>query len=94
MYIYIYIYVHTYIYGLLSGSVGYAFDFGSGHDLTVCEFKPHIGLCADSSETASDPLSSSLSVPVPFSLSRKHTFSLLKQNVLKCVCALFWEDVL
>ena len=25
-------------------------DFGSGHDLVVPEFKPHLGLCADSSE--------------------------------------------
>ena len=25
-------------------------DLGSGHDLTVCELKPHIGLCTDSSE--------------------------------------------
>ena len=25
-------------------------DFHSGHDLTVLEFEPHIGLCADSSE--------------------------------------------
>ena len=25
-------------------------DFGSGHDLTVCEFEPRVGLCADSSE--------------------------------------------
>ena len=24
--------------------------FGSGHDLAVCEFEPHVGLCADSSE--------------------------------------------
>ena len=22
-------------------------DFGSGHDLVVHEFKPHVGLCAD-----------------------------------------------
>ena len=22
--------------------------FGSGPDLMVCEFKPHVGLCADS----------------------------------------------
>ena len=22
--------------------------FGSGHDLTVCGFEPHVGLCADS----------------------------------------------
>ena len=25
-------------------------DFGSGHDLTVREFEPRVGLCADSSE--------------------------------------------
>ena len=25
-------------------------DFGSDHDLTVLEFKPHTGLCADSWE--------------------------------------------
>ena len=36
-------------------------DFGSGHDLTVCEFKPHIGLCADSMKPAWDSLSPSLS---------------------------------
>ena len=36
--------------GRLGGSGGYASDFGSGHDLTVSEFKPGIGLCADSSE--------------------------------------------
>ena len=36
--------------GCLGGSVGLASDFGSGHDLTVCGFKPRIGLCADSSE--------------------------------------------
>ena len=29
-------------------------DFGSGHDLTVREFGPHVGLCADSLEPASD----------------------------------------
>ena len=36
--------------GRLGGSVGKASDFGSGHDLTVCEFQPCVGLCADSSE--------------------------------------------
>ena len=25
-------------------------NFGCGHDLTVCGFKPHLGLCADSPE--------------------------------------------
>ena len=36
--------------GHLGGSVGWASDFGSGHDLTVPEFDPCVGLCADSSE--------------------------------------------
>ena len=39
-------------------------DFGSGRDLTVCEFKPCLGLCADGSEPASDSLSLSLSLPL------------------------------
>ena len=34
----------------LGGSVGSAFDFSSDHDRPVREFKPHVGLCADSSE--------------------------------------------
>ena len=38
---------------------------GSGHDLTVHGFKPCTGLPAVSIEPASDPLSSSLSVPNP-----------------------------
>ena len=36
--------------GSLGGSVGWVTDFGSGHDLTVCEFEPRVGLCADCSE--------------------------------------------
>ena len=36
--------------GRLGGSVGEASDSGSGHDLTVGEFEPRVGLCADSSE--------------------------------------------
>ena len=48
----------------------------SGHDLTVGEFEPHIGLFAVSAEPASDPLSPSFSAPLPFvvlslSLSQK-----------------------
>ena len=45
----------------------------SGHDLTdlmVHEFGPHIGLCTDSSEPASDSASPSLSAPPPPSLSK------------------------
>ena len=34
----------------LGGSVSWASDFSSGHDLAVREFEPHIGLWADSSE--------------------------------------------
>ena len=38
------------ILGCLGGSVGYASAFGSGHDLTVREFEPRVGLWADGSE--------------------------------------------
>ena len=38
-------------------------DFGSGYDLTVHEFKPHIGLHTDSAETAWDSLCPPLSAP-------------------------------
>ena len=38
-------------------------DLGSGHGLTVCEIKPHVGLCADSVEPAWDSLSLSVSAP-------------------------------
>ena len=27
-------------------------DFGSGHDLRVHKFEPHVGLCVDSAEPA------------------------------------------
>ena len=36
--------------GRLGGSVGWASDFSSGHDLMVCGFEPLVGLYADSSE--------------------------------------------
>ena len=56
--------------GQLGGSVGQASDFGSGRNLTVHEFEPRIGLCADSQslEPASDSVSPSLSDPSPFML--------------------------
>ena len=47
---------------------GLTLDFGSGHDLTVCEFKAHLGLCADNAEPAWDSLSLPLSLPLPCSL--------------------------
>ena len=58
--------------GRLGGSVGWESDFGSGHDLTVREFNPHFGLCADSSEPGASfrfCVSLSLSAPPPLSLS-------------------------
>ena len=36
--------------GCLGGSVSWVSDFGSGHDLTACEFESHVRLCDDSSE--------------------------------------------
>ena len=45
-------------------SVGHlTLDFSSGHNLTICEFKPQVRLCADSSEPTWDSLSLSLSAP-------------------------------
>ena len=45
---------------------------GLGHDLRVCEFKPHFGLCAVSLSVQSPPdLLSRLSAPPPLVLSNK-----------------------
>ena len=44
-------------------------DFGSGHDLTVHELEPHIGLWVDSVGAAWDYLSLPLSLPLPCSCS-------------------------
>ena len=44
--------------------------FSSGHDLTVVEFEPRIGLCAGGAEPAWDSLSPSPSAPPPLSLSQ------------------------
>ena len=53
----------------MGGSVREAADFGSGHDLAVCEFEPHVGLSAIRTEPALDPLSASLSAPPLLALS-------------------------
>ena len=50
-----------------------ALGFTSGHDLTAHEFKPHEGLCADSSESVWDSLSLPLSQP--FHHPHPHTLS-------------------
>ena len=44
-------------------------DVGSDHDLTVCGFKPHTGLCTDWAEHTWDSLSPPLSVPPLFMLT-------------------------
>ena len=55
-------------------------DFGSGHDFTVHEFKPHLGLCADSMEPAWDSLSPSLSAPPLLKKKRKQKQKTLKEK--------------
>ena len=47
-------------------------DFGSGHGLTVREFKPCIGLSAVSGKRTLDLLSPSLSAPPPLVFSFKN----------------------
>ena len=44
-------------------------DFSSGPNLTVREFKPCVGLCADNAKPAWDPVSLSLPLPHLCSLS-------------------------
>ena len=58
-------------------------DLGSSHDLMVCEFKPHVGLCADSAEPASDSLSPSLSAPPLLSLSLSLSLSKINKHLQK-----------
>ena len=45
-------------------------DFGSGHDHLVCEFKPHVGLYADSAEPAWDSLPAPPLLTFSLSLSK------------------------
>ena len=51
-------------------------DFGSGHDLYLCEIEPQVGLCADSRKPGWGSLSPSLSIPplLVLSLSLKINF--------------------
>ena len=51
-------------------------DLGSGHDVTVCEFEPHVRLWADTTEPAWDPLSPPLSTPPPLTLAHLLLLSL------------------
>ena len=47
--------------------------FSSGHDLTICEFESHIGLCSDSMEPAWDSLFFSLFLHPPACVLNKQT---------------------
>ena len=66
------------MWGRLGGSVGWAADFGSGHDLTVRGFEPRVRLCADSLEPGA-----CFGFYVSLSLypSPTHTLSLPKINI-------------
>ena len=54
--------------GSLGGSVSYASNFSSGRDSTEREFKPRVGLCADSSEPGA-----SFGLCLPHSLLLPHS---------------------
>ena len=47
-------------------------DFSSGRDVTVGEFEPHVGLCADRGEPIWDSFSLSLALPHALSKRKKH----------------------
>ena len=66
--------------GCLGGSVSWVSNFGSGRDLTVHEFQPHIGLSAVRAEPASDPLSPSRSAPPPLAPSLSLSLSLKNKH--------------
>ena len=70
--------------GRLGGSVSQASDFGSGCDLMVHEFKPHVRLCAASSESGACftfCVSPSLSASPPLMLCL--SLSKIKINIKK-----------
>ena len=71
--------------GRLHGSFGWASDFGSGHDITVCEFEPLIGLTPVCAEPALDPLSPFLSAPPLLVLSLSLSLSNNKINIKKII---------
>ena len=68
------------VIGRLGGSVGYASNFGSGHDLTAREFEPRVGLCADGSAQSLEPVSDSVSPPLSLSLPLPHSHSVSLKN--------------
>ena len=79
------------IAGCLGGSFGWASDFGSGHDLLLCEFEPWVGLCAGSQLRAWNlfQILCLLFAPPPLalacslSLKNKHTFKKMRISIKK-----------
>ena len=67
--------------GRLGGSVGSASNFGSGHDLTVPEFKPHVRLCAEPGACFRFCVSLSVSAPPPLVLMLTLSLSPSKINI-------------
>ena len=63
----------------MGGSVGWASDFGPGHDLTVRGFEPRVGFCADSSEPGAH-FGFCVSLSLRPSPARAHTLSISVKN--------------
>ena len=61
-------------------------DFSSSHDLTVHEFEPHMGLCADSVEPSLDSVSLSL---YPSPTCSLYLIKIKKINLKKCLKKFF-----
>ena len=52
----------------MDGSVSWASNFGSGHDLTICEFETHTGVAVVSAGRTLDPLFPPLTAPAQLAL--------------------------
>ena len=78
---------------LWGGSVSWASGLCSGHDLTVHEFKPRIGLCANSSEPGA---CFGFCVPLPLCSSPAHalSLSLSLKNKFKKILRMLYKPAL
>ena len=68
-------------------------DFGSGHDIRVCEFQLRIGLYVHCVEAASDSLSLPLSLLLPCSHSLSLSLSLSKINKPKKIMEILLSTI-
>ena len=74
----------------MGGSVGQASDFSSGHDLTVCECEPRVGLCADSWEPG---VCFKFCVSLFLCSSPTHGLSLSPSNINKNILKIFLKKI-